>query len=221
MRMRKKKNLEEKLAACSNLLIKMTDDRNYMNAADNPEYLDFEELFSNNAPVHLEVGCGKGQFVYEIAKANPDINFLAVEKSANVIVTACEKCRNVPNVRFLKCGAEYLPKYIKDGSISRIYLNFSCPFPKKAYVSHRLTAPNFLSIYKKIMTVDAQIDQKTDNRGFFEYSIESFSENGFTLKNIALDLHSSDFEDNIVTEYEQRFSSLGFPIYRLEAYIKK
>ena len=154
MRMRKKKNLEEKLAACSNLLIKMTDDRNYMNAADNPEYLDFEELFSNNAPVHLEVGCGKGQFVYEIAKANPDINFLAVEKSANVIVTACEKCRNVPNVRFLKCGAEYLPKYIKDGSISRIYLNFSCPFPKKAYVSHRLTAPNFLSIYKKIMTVE-------------------------------------------------------------------
>lgn len=221
MRMRKKKNLEEKLSLCSNLLIKYTDDRNYKNAAEKPEYIDFKELFGNSNPVHLEVGCGKGQFVCEIAKQNPDINYFAVEKSSNVIVTACEKCKELDNVRFLKCGAEYLPKYIKENSIDRIYLNFSCPFPKKAYASHRLTAPHFLAIYDKILTDGAEIHQKTDNRGFFEYSIETLSDYGYTLKNISLDLHNSDFEGNIVTEYEERFSSLGFPIYRLEAYLKK
>ncbi len=221
MRMRKKKNLEDKLAACSNLLIKMTDDRDYRNAANNPEYIDFSELFGNSNPVHLEIGCGKGQFVYEIAKRNPEINYLAVEKSSNVIVSACEKCFEFPNVRFIKCGAEYLPKYIKPESIERIYLNFSCPFPKKAYVSHRLTAPHFLSIYQRIMSENAEIHQKTDNRGFFEFSIETLSDYGYTLKNVSLDLHNSDFEGNIVTEYEARFSSLGFPIYRLEAYLKK
>ena len=221
MRMRKKKNLEEKLSLCSNLIIKMTDDRNYKNAAEKPEYIDFKELFGNSNPVHLEVGCGKGQFVCEIAKQNPDINYFAVEKSSNVIVTACEKCKELDNVRFLKCGAEYLPKYIMENSIDRIYLNFSCPFPKKAYASHRLTASHFLAIYDKILTDGAEIHQKTDNRGFFEYSIETLSDYGYTLKNISLDLHNSDFEGNIVTEYEERFSSLGFPIYRLEAYLKK
>ncbi len=221
MRMRKKKNLEDKLLSCKNLLIKYTDDRDYRNAANNPEYIDFVELFGNDNPVHLEIGCGKGQFVYEIARRNPHINYLAVEKSSNVIVTACEKCSELSNVYFLKCGAEYLPKYIPENSVSRIYLNFSCPFPKKAYASHRLTAPNFLAIYEKIMERDAEIHQKTDNRGFFEFSIENLSEYGFTLKNISLDLHNSDFEGNIVTEYEARFSSLGFPIYRLEAYLKK
>ena len=221
MRMRKKKNLEEKLGNCSNLIIKMSDDRNYKTAADNPEYLDFENLFGNSNPVHLEVGCGKGQFVYEIAQRHPEINFLAVEKSSNVIVTACQKCSELSNVRFLKCGAEYLTKYIMPNSIDRIYLNFSCPFPKKAYASHRLTAPNFLSIYDRIMTDNAEIHQKTDNRGFFEFSIEKLSDYGFTIKNISLDLHNSEFEGNIITEYEARFSSLGFPIYRLEAYLKK
>lgn len=221
MRMRKKKNLEEKLQLCDNLIIKLTDDRNYLTAADNPEYFDFEKLFGNSNPVHLEVGCGKGQFVYEIAKLNPHINYLAVEKSSNVIVTACQKSASLPNVRFLKCGAEYLSKYIKPDSIERIYLNFSCPFPKKAYASHRLTAPHFLKIYDTVMKSGAEIHQKTDNRGFFEFSIEQLSDYGFTLKNISLDLHSSDFEGNIVTEYEARFSAEGFPIYRLEAYLKK
>ena len=221
MRMRKKKNLEEKLTACSNLIIKNTDDRDYRHAADNPEYFNFEELFSNSNPVHLEIGCGKGQFIYEIAKRYPNINYLAVEKSSNVIVTACEKCAKLPNVRFLKCGAEYLPKYIKPQSIDRIYLNFSCPFPKKAYISHRLTAHNFLYIYEKILSEGAEIHQKTDNKGFFEFSLEMLSDYGFTLKNISLDLHNSEFEGNIITEYEARFSALGFPIYRLEAYLKK
>lgn len=221
MRMRRKKNLTEKLAGCNNLLIKYSDERDYRKAAEKPEYIDFKELFGNDNPVYLEVGCGKGQFVFEIAKQNPNINFLAVEKSENVIFAACEKCAQVPNVRFLSCGAEYLPKYIKSQSIGRIFLNFSCPFPKKRYASHRLTAPHFLKIYEDVMCDGAEIHQKTDNRQFFEFSIENLSDYGYTIKNVSLDLHNSDFEGNIVTEYEARFSSLGFPIYRLEAYLKK
>lgn len=220
MRMRRKKNLENKLAGLNNLLIKYSEERDYRKASENPEYMDFNEIFKNDNPVYLEVGCGKGQFVYEIASRNPSINFLAVEKNDNVIYAACKKCENLANVYFLNSGAEYLPKYIKPESIGRIYLNFSCPFPKARYASHRLTATHFLKIYEGLMQKGAEIHQKTDNRQFFEFSIEKLSDYGFTLKNISLDLHNSDFKDNIVTEYEARFSSLGFPIYRLEAYLK-
>ena len=220
MRMRRKKNLDNKLSELNNLLIKYSEERDYRKAAENPEYMDFCEIFKNNNPVHLEIGCGKGQFVYEIAKRNPNINYLAVEKNNNVIYAACKKCEDLPNVYFLNSGAEYLPKYIKPQSIGRIYLNFSCPFPKARYASHRLTATHFLKIYEGLMVKGAEIHQKTDNRQLFEFSIEKLSDYGFTLKNISLDLHKSDFEGNIVTEYEARFSSLGFPIYRLEAYLK-
>ena len=220
MRMRRKKNLDNKLSELNNLLIKYSEERDYRKAAENPEYMDFYEIFKNNNPVYLEIGCGKGQFVYEIAKRHPEINFLAVEKNNNVIYAACKKCAELPNVYFLNSGAEYLPKYIKPNSIGRIYLNFSCPFPKARYASHRLTATHFLKIYEGLMVKGAEIHQKTDNRQLFEFSIEHLSDYGFTLKNISLDLHKSDFEGNIVTEYEARFSSLGFPIYRLEAYLK-
>lgn len=220
MRMRRKKNLENKLSNLNNLLIKYSEERDYRKAAENPEYMDFSEIFKNNNPVYLEIGCGKGQFVYEIAKQNPNINFLAVEKNNNVIYSACKKCEALSNVYFLNSGAEYLPKYIKPKSIGRIYLNFSCPFPKARYASHRLTATHFLKIYDGLMQKGAELHQKTDNRQLFEFSIEHLSDYGFTLKNISLDLHKSDFKGNIVTEYEARFSSLGFPIYRLEAYLK-
>ena len=113
-----------------------------------------------------------------------------------------------------------LESYIPAGCIGRIYLNFSCPFPKKSYASHRLTHRRFLEIYSVLLKPHAEIHQKTDNRNFFEFSLEEFSDCGWTMKNISLDLHASDFEDNIVTEYEKRFSEQGFPIYRLEAYRK-
>lgn len=220
MRMRRKKYLDERLAECGDYLISMqTDDKNFITAIQNKTYLNFREMFGNDNPVHLEIGCGKGQFACEIARRNPDINYLAVEKSANVIVVAAEaaKAQGITNLRFLKGGAEYLPCFIPDNSIERIYLNFSCPYPKKRYANHRLTHKNFLRIYRQIMTEKAEIHQKTDNMHFFEFSIEQLSQNGFKLKNISLDLHNSDFEDNIMTEYEQRFTDLGQPIYRLEA----
>ncbi len=224
MRMRKKKHLDERLDTCGNYFIKvMTDDLNFETSIEKKELFNFEEMFGNNNPVELEIGCGKGTFVNTKAEENPDVNFLAVEKIGNVIVSACEEAKNkeLKNVKFLKCSAEYLEKYIPEKSISRIYLNFSCPYPKNKYKSHRLTNSRFLKIYSKILADGAEIHQKTDNMHFFEYSIEEFSSFGFALKNISLDLHKSDFEGNIVTEYEKRFSEQGFPIYRLEAYLKE
>lgn len=224
MRMRKKKNLEERLAAVGEILfIGDFENRNFNTAALEKEYIDFNSVFEREAPLYLEIGCGKGKFACEFAKENPEINLIAVEKSANVIVEACEKARamKLKNLLFVKCGAEYLEKYIREDSIARIFLNFSCPFPKNTYAAHRLTHGRFLKIYKRIMKPSAEIHQKTDNMHFFEFSMEQLTAEGFALKNISLDLHKSGFENNIETEYEHRFASLGQPIYRLEAYIRK
>ena len=223
--MRRKARLDERLGACvdsGKLLVLNVDDRHFQRAVEEKEYIDFEQVFGNNNPVVLEIGAGKGQFCCELAKRDPDTNIIAIEKSSNVIVDAAEKAieMNLPNLILVRCDAEYLEKYIPEHSISRIYLNFSCPFPKKSYAAHRLTHHKFLEIYKKLLTAGAEIHQKTDNRAFFEFSLEEFSQSGYTLKNISLDLHASDFEGNIETEYEKRFSEQGLPIYRLEAYLK-
>lgn len=222
MRMRKKKHLDERIESVKDYIyISSSEDRNFDTAINNKDYIDFAKWFAKEQPLYLEIGCGKGKFAVEFAKQNPDINLIAVEKDSNVLVTAAEAAsrENLPNLRFLKCSAEYLERHIIKGSIERIFLNFSCPFPKKSYASHRLTSGRFLEIYKRIMKNGAEIHQKTDNMHFFEFSIEMFSTHGFSLKNVSLDLHSSDFSGNIVTEYESRFLSLGQPIYRLEAYI--
>ncbi len=224
MRMRKKKNLDERLAAVSEYLYISNielEERNFNTAKDKKEYIDFENWFGNKKPLYLEIGCGKGKFACEYAAAHPEINLIAIEKTANVIVSACEMAQNLglTNVKFIKSSAEYTEKYIKENSIERLFLNFSCPFPKKAYATHRLTHKNFLEIYKKILKKGAEIHQKTDNMHFFEFSLEQLATCGFALKNVSLDLHNSDFENNIETEYEHRFASLGQPIYRLEAYI--
>ena len=223
MRMRRKKHLEERLAACGVRIIFMDrDDRNFEVKTDD-SILDLKALFNNDRPVHMEIGCGKGKFICDIARENPEINYLAVEKASNVIVDAAEKAieLEIPNIIFLRGGAEYLESYIPKHSVSMIYLNFSCPFPKKSYASHRLTHHRFLSIYKELMTEGAEIHQKTDNMQLFEFSIEELSHSGFGIKNVSLDLHNSSFEGNIMTEYETRFAELGQPIYRLEAEIMK
>lgn len=222
MRMRKKKNLDSRCADCGGYLTVLhSPELNSETACLTPEYLDIKEMFGNDNPVELEIGCGKGQFVCELAKRNPGINYIAVEVTRNVVVAAAEKARDeaLANVRFLCVPAEYLPRYLRPASVSRIYLNFSCPFPKSRFKNRRLTHKRFLSKYKLLMAKGAEIHQKTDNMQLFEFSIESFSKNGFALKNISLDLHNSGFEGNIVTEYENKFASKGFPIYRLEAYI--
>lgn len=222
MRMRKKKHLEERLAKCNNVIKLFSEDCNFLTAIEKKEYIDTAALFGNNNPVVLEIGCGKGRFACEFAKCNPDVNVLALEKCANVLVIASETAmkENISNLIFLHGGAEYLEKYITPETIIRIFLNFSCPYPKKRYANHRLTNARFLKSYAVILKKGAEIHQKTDNMHFFEYSIEQLSDFGFSIKNVSLDLHNSEFEGNIETEYEQKFSSLGLPIYRLEAYLK-
>lgn len=218
--MKRKKNLDERIAASSDYLTIMKNESlNYNDAVKEDHLIDLTKLFGNGKPVVLEIGSGKGQFGCEYAKRNPQRNILCVERNRNVLILAIDRARamGLDNIRFLCGTAEYLPSYIDENSVEEIYLNFSCPFPKHRHIAHRLTNPRFLEIYKKILKPDGVICQKTDNMHFFEYSIEQFSACGFKLSNISLDLHNSNFEGNIVTEYENKFASRGFPIYRLEA----
>ncbi len=223
MRLRHKKNLDVRMERSTEVQIKVKcEDKDSRREINGEEYLDLTGIFGRSAPIWLEIGCGKGRFACELAKANPDVDVIAVEMQENVIVTACETCmaEGIKNLKFMCIGAEYLNRFIPKGTVERIYLNFSCPYPKEHYKNHRLTAPRFLAPYRELLEENGRIEQKTDNRGFYEYSIQSFSECGYIIRNVSLDLHNSGFEGNIVTEYEQKFSSMGQPIYRLEAYLK-
>lgn len=219
MRMRKKKHLEERLAEVSGLYSDLWVDAVRFDADEAPKYLDFAAIFGNDNPVHLEIGCGKGGFICELASRHPDVNFLAVEVYANVLVSACEEAqeRGLKNLHFLSGNAEYLIRFLPPHSIEKLYLNFSTPFPKKRQATHRLTHPHFLTMYRELLAEGAHVIQKTDGRVFFQYSLEQFSKCGYTLESISLDLHADEIEDNIVTEYERKFIEQGLPIYRVEA----
>lgn len=219
MRMRRLKNFDNRKNAVSDILIKCKINEKRYNADFVPEFIDFAMLFGNDNPIFIEVGCGMGGFANEFAKRNPNINIVAVEINENVIIKAAEQTleNGIENIRYLCVSANYLDRYIESNTADALFLNFSCPYPKNRYESHRLTAPIFLEIYKKLLKNGAKIYQKTDNMHFFEYSIEQLSNAGYILSDISLDLHNSDFEGNIVTEYEQKFVSQGLPIYRLIA----
>lgn len=221
--MRKKKHLEERLAAQKDILFVLESREFYKKSMEEKTALfDLGKLFGNDNPVEIEFGCGRGRFIVETAKRFPERNFIGVEKLSNIIVAAAEKATaaGLGNVRFLNLSAENAECFLPAGCAERIYLNFSCPYPKNTYANRRLTNARFLEIYKRLLKKGGDIWQKTDNMHFFEYSMESFTENGFALKNVSLDLHKSGFEGNVATEYEERFSVNGFPIYRLEAYLK-
>ena len=219
MRMRKKKHLEDRLADVSGLYSNLWVDTVRFDADEAPKYLDFAAIFGNDNPVQLEIGCGKGGFICELAARHPEINFLAVEVYANVLVTACEEAqdRGLTNLHFLWGNAEYLTRFLPPHSIGQLYLNFSTPFPKKRQATHRLTHAHFLEIYRKILAQNAHVIQKTDGRVFFQYSLTQFSQCGYTLEDVSLDLHADGIEDNIVTEYERKFIEQGLPIYRVDA----
>ena len=190
-------------------------------AAENFRALvDMEKTFNNSNPVALEIGCGKGGFVLRLAKENPNVNYLALEKMSNVILTPLEETvkEGIENVRFLNIRAECLPCYIPEQSISVIYLNFSTPLPKLGYASQRLTHRNFLEKYKKLLVKGGKIIQKTDNRDFFDFSLDEYRVCGFELKNVDYDLHKNgNPADNVITEYEQKWVDQGLPIHRVEA----
>ncbi len=219
MRIRRKKHLEERLKNASDILI--VPERDIVNvniAVQNKKYYDFKQLFGNDNPVELEIGCGKGGFITQKAQKNPNINYIAVEMLENIIVMACElaKENGLNNIRFLNTGAEYLPRYIKEGSISNIYLNFSPPFPKIGSESHRLTSDRFVLAYKSFLVNGGSIYQKTDDKDFFEYSYSKFVEHGFNVRDITKELLSGEI-DNIQTEYEKMFERLGISAYGLIA----
>ena len=183
---------------------------------------NWKSLFGNDNPIHIEIGMGKGQFLTQLALRNPDINYIGIEKFSSVLLRASEKLETIEltNVKIINVDASNLNEYFADGEINRIYLNFSDPWPKNAHAKRRLTSNRFLPIYETILATDGEIHFKTDNRLLFEFSLESLNNYGLILSNISLDLHNSDFPDNIMTEYEEKFSKFG-PIYRLEAKFKK
>ena len=223
MRMRRKRNFEERMTACDDLLLARGANGilNMKEAAESYRALvDFEKAFGNSNPVALEIGCGKGGFVIALAKQNPSINYLALEKMSNVILTPLEavKEEGLKNVKFLNVRAECLPCYIPENSLDYIYLNFSTPLPKLGYATQRLTHRNFLEKYKKLLKKGGKIIQKTDDRDFFDFSIEEYTACGFRLENLSYNLHENgNPEWNIVTEYEQKWVERGLPIHRVEA----
>ena len=209
MRMRKKKNLDVRFAACEPVL------------AHAPESCKghWQDVFGNENPIHLEIGCGKGQFILGMAAKYPEINFIAIEKEEGALIMATEKAveQNLPNLKFLSYDAALLENIFAPGEISRIYLNFSDPWPKNGQRKRRLTHSGFLKIYDTILAPYGQIHFKTDNQRLFEWTLAEICRYGLLMQNICLNLHASDF-DNIQTEYEERFSAMGMPIYRLEAF---
>ena len=223
MRMRKKRHFDARMEACGELLLAKGANGilNMKTAAETYRALiDFKATFGNENPVALEIGCGKGGFVCELAKVNPGVNYLALEKMSNVILTPMERVReeNILNIRFLNIRAECLPCYIPEGSLDVIYLNFSTPLPKLGYATQRLTHRNFLEVYKRLLREGGKIVQKTDDRDFFEFSLGEYRDCGFALENVTYDLHEKGNPDwNIVTEYERKWVENGLPIHRVEA----
>jgi len=179
---------------------------------------NFKSIFGNDNKIEVEIGMGKGDFIIEKAKRNPNINFIGIEKYATVLVSAMKKLDDVslPNLRIINIDASFIED-VFEKEISKVYLNFSDPWPKKKHSDRRLTSKIFLDKYSKIFESDRIIEMKTDNRNLFEYSLVSLSESNYILKEISLDLYQNITDDNVQTEYERKFVSLGMPIYRLFA----
>lgn len=183
----------------------------------------WQELFGNSNPVHVEIGTGKGQFITGMAKQYPDINFIGIELAKSVIVTAAQKVTESgqSNIRLINENAENVMDIFGSNEIAAIYLNFSDPWPKNRHEKRRLTFHAFLKRYEDVLNPSGELVFKTDNRGLFEYSLVSFSNYGMVLKEVSLDLHQLNDPENIMTEYEEKFSAKGQQIYRCKAAFKK
>ena len=176
----------------------------------------WHERFQNTNPIHIEVGTGKGRFITEMAKSHPEINYIGIELQESVIVVALDKLieEKLPNLQLLHVNGGSLTQYFAKGEVNQVYLNFSDPWPKSRHEKRRLTSASFLKNYEEVLIPEGEIHFKTDNQGLFEYSLSSFSKYGMLLEKVWLNLHESDFEDNIMTEYEEKFSNRGQRIYR-------
>lgn len=181
----------------------------------------WNSFFQNKFPIHIEIGMGKGKFIHTLAEMNPDINYIGIEMYSSVLYRAIEKQQEneMTNLRFIRMDAKNLCDIFDENEIDRIYLNFSDPWPKERHAKRRLTSPLFLASYDKILNRDGVVCFKTDNRALFDYSVETIEESKqWNLRDVTYDLHNSIYmEDNVMTEYEERFSSKGMPIHRLIA----
>ena len=180
----------------------------------------WHEVFGNHNPIRIEVGMGKGRFIMELAKANPEINYIGIELYSTVLLKAIQKREQlaITNICFMCIDAKSMADIFDMGEVDRIYLNFSDPWPKDRHAKRRLTSPQFMEVYDKILKKDGTVEFKTDNRGLFDYSLESVPEAGWNILEYTFDLHHSEMaEGNVMTEYETKFAAEGKPICKLVA----
>lgn len=178
---------------------------------------NYQKIFENNNPIHIEIGMGKGDFIIENAKKYPNINFIGIEKFDSVIVRAVQKLENeeIPNLKLIKIDANEIDD-VFDKEISVIYLNFSDPWPKARHAKRRLSSEIFLNKYDSVFIDKKRIIMKTDNRKLFEYSIKSFTDYGYKIEDISLNLYEDNIKNNVPTEYETRFHNRGCLIYKVD-----
>ncbi len=177
-------------------------------------------VFGNDQPIYLEVGMGKGRFITELAMRYPDRNYVGIEKYSSVLLRALEKREQLPelsNLYFLRMDAEELPEVFGEDEVSGIYLNFSDPWPKDRHAKRRLPSKEFLARYARILKPEGKVEFKTDNRALFDFALEQVEEAGWILEESTFDLHHNEkmMQGNIMTEYEERFSSQGNPICKM------
>ena len=184
----------------------------------------WKEKFGNDNPINIEIGMGKGRFIMDLARLNPDINYVGVEKFSSVLVRAIEKQteEKLPNLCFIRMEAENIEDVFEKDEVDYIYLNFSDPWPKDRHAKRRLTSVQFLKRYENILAKDGGITFKTDNRPLFDFSLEQIKEADWIIDNHTFDLHNSQYvEGNIMTEYEEKFSKMGNPICRVVCHPKR
>ena len=176
----------------------------------------FKTLFDNKNPLHLEIGIGKGNFIINMAKKYPHINFIGIEMFDSIMVRTVQKLEEeeIPNLKLIKMDATNIEDVFNE-EIDVLYLNFSDPWPKTRHEHRRLTSERFLKRYDSIFKNNKIIIQKTDNRKLFEYSLKSFTDYNYKIEELSLDLHKDNY-DNVLTEYEEKFSSMGYPIYMVK-----
>lgn len=180
----------------------------------------WHQVFGNNHPIHIEIGMGKGKFIMELARQNPEVNYIGIEKYSSVLLRALEKQQQeeLPNLFFIRMDAEYITDVFDEEEVAQIYLNFSDPWPKDRHAKRRLTSRQFLARYDKILAKEGSVIFKTDNRPLFDFSLEEVEAAGWILEMHTFDLHHSAYlEGNVMTEYESKFVALGNPICKLVA----
>lgn len=208
MRIRRKKNTDEKLKNFLNFVIVDEIGEDFQG--------NWRKIFKNDGELHVELGTGKGDFISKIAEKNPEKNFIGLEVEREVILKAARKIqeKNLENVRLVLFDINKISEIFAENEIDRIYINFCDPWPKNRHAKRRLTHEKFLRMYEKILKSGGEIYFKTDNRGLFDFSLEQFENLNLKVREVSFDLHANEPEENIRTEYENKFSALGEKINR-------